>query len=49
MVEIFEIFFTSFQIGILQDPMVICVQKCFENKFGTCTRKGSFGVFLVKT
>jgi len=29
MVEISEIFFTSSQISLLQDPMVTCVQKCF--------------------
>jgi len=49
--EISEIFLTSSQINVLQDPMVICIQKSvvFFLKFGTCIRNGSFGAFLVKT
>jgi len=49
MVEISEIFSTSFQTSLLQDPIVTCVQQCFFLKFGTCIRNGSFGAFLVKT
>jgi len=48
-VEISEIFSTSSQISLLQDPTVTCDQKCFFQIFGTYTRNGSFGVFLVKT
>jgi len=48
-VEIFEIFITCSQISILQDPTVTCVKKrYFFQKFGTCTRNGSDGAFLVK-
>jgi len=45
-----EIFSTSSQTSLLQDPMVTYVQKKKKfQKFGTCTRNGSFGAVLVKT
>jgi len=47
--EIFEIFSTSSQITVLENPMVTCVQKCFFLKFGGGIRNDNFGVFLVKT
>jgi len=43
-----EIFSTSSQTSLLQDPGVKCVQIFFQ-KFGTCTKNGSLGAFLVKT
>jgi len=43
MVKISEIFSTSSQTILLQDPTVICVQK-----FGTRTRNGNFGENIVK-
>jgi len=49
MVEISEIFATSSKNSLLQDPMVTFVRKSFFQKFGTCTRNGSFRAFLVKT
>jgi len=48
MVEISEIFSTSSQTSVLQDHMVTCVKNKIQ-KFGTCTRNGSFGAFLVRT
>jgi len=47
--EISEFFFKSSQTSVLQDPTVICVKKVIFQKFGTCTRNGSFGAFLVRT
>jgi len=46
--KISEIFSTSSQITLLQDPIVHVIKNVFFQKFGTCTRNGSFGVFLVK-
>jgi len=48
MVKISEIFSTSSQTSLLQDPMVTFFQIIFFQKFGTCTRNGSFGAFWVK-
>jgi len=43
MVENFEIVSTSSQSTILQDdPTVTCVPNDIFQKFGTCTRNGSF-------
>jgi len=44
-VEIFEIFSTCFEVSILQDPTVTCVQNIFFAKFVTCIRNGIFGAF----
>jgi len=41
-------FSTSFQTNVLQDPTITCAKKRFFIKFGTCTRNGSFGAFLVR-
>jgi len=49
MVKNSEIFSTSSQTSLLQDPTVTCVQNFFFQKFDTCTRNGSFGGVLVKT
>jgi len=49
MVEISEIFSTSSQTSVPEDPMVRFFQKCFFLKFGSCPRNDSFGAFLVKT
>jgi len=50
MVKNSKIFSTSSQTSLLQDPIVKCVQRSvFLQKFGTCTRNGSFGAFWVKT
>jgi len=49
MVEISEIISTYSQTRLLQDPTVTCVQKWVFQKFGTCTKNGSFRVFLMKT
>jgi len=46
MVEISEIFATSSQNSLLQ---LHVSKKVFFQKFGTCTRNGSLGAFLVKT
>jgi len=48
MVEISEIFSTFSQTSALQDPTITYVKKFIFLKFGTCSRNGSFGVFLVK-
>jgi len=48
-VKISEIFSSYFQINVLQDPTITCVQKCFFLRFGTCTRNGSLGAFLIET
>jgi len=50
MMEISEIFSTCSQTSVLQDPMVyMCLIFFPFLKYGTCTRNGSFGAFLVKT
>jgi len=49
MVEISEIFSTSFQTSVLQNPMVTCLKTFFFQTFGTCIGNGNFGAFLVKT
>jgi len=48
-VEISEIFSTSFETNVIQDYTVTSVKIYFFQNFGTCTRNGSFGVVLVKT
>jgi len=49
MVEIFEIFSTSFQPTYNKILWLHVSKNSFSLKFGICTRNGSFGAFLVKT
>jgi len=48
--KILEIFFTSFQTNILQDPKVTYVQICFKKNHSILVLEmADFGMFLQKT